>query len=190
MSKKTIILASKSPRRQEILRNAGFRFTVIESNAVENANGFTQPGVAVEKLALEKANDILQSRVLQSDEIVLAADTMVYFNNNMLGKPKNRTEAFDMLSLLSGEIHSVYTGYALVSKDKTATGYEKTEVKFRELKKDEIDEYIKSGEPFDKAGAYGVQGRGSVFVERIEGDYFNVMGLPICKISMLIDLEF
>lgn len=185
---KKIILASKSPRRYEILKNAGYTFTVIEAQIDEEVKKSLPPEKAVAEIALQKALYV-KNHHNTGDSVILAADTMVYAGGRMLGKPKDDRDAFEMLKMLSGAWHTVYTGYAVINGEKITTGCEETAVKFRELSDKEISDYIASGEPFDKAGAYGVQGRASVFVERIDGDFFNVVGLPICRISRLLNEE-
>ncbi|PKM63094.1 MAG: septum formation protein Maf [Firmicutes bacterium HGW-Firmicutes-21] len=188
MDKKSIILASKSPRRREILRNAGYIFTVEEAATDETVPEGATPPEAVKRIALDKALYVKQ-KIAITDALILAADTMVYLGGVLLGKPRDTADAFLMLKKLSGAWHEVYTGYAILCGERRHIGYEVTEVKFRNLSEREIIDYIKSGEPFDKAGSYGVQGRASAFVECIKGDFFNVMGLPICKISQILDSE-
>jgi len=183
---KRIILASKSPRRREILENAGYTFTVVEAQTDETVKNSLPPERAVAEIALQKALYV-RNHYHSADAVIIAADTMVCADGRMLGKPKDAADAFSMLKSLSGKWHTVYTGYAVVNGEKVTTGCEETAVKFRELSDKEINDYIATGEPFDKAGAYGIQGRASVFVERIEGDFFNVVGLPICRISCLLD---
>jgi septum formation protein len=183
-----IILASKSPRRREILENAGYTFTVMEAETDEAVEKNLPPEKAVAKIALHKALYVKNCHNTEGS-VIIAADTMVYAGGRMLGKPKDARDAFEMLKMLSGAWHKVYTGYAVINGEKITTGCEETAVKFRELSDREINDYIASGEPFDKAGAYGVQGRASVFVERIEGDFFNIVGLPICRISHLLNEE-
>lgn len=187
MDKKSIILASKSPRRREILKNAGYEFTIIEADIDETVMELLSPSETVINIALKKALYVKKIN-LDMNSIILAADTMVSKNGNLLGKPKNADDAFNMLKALSGAWHEVYTGYCILKGKQQFTGCEVTKVKFRIVTDEEINKYIQSGEPFDKAGAYGVQDRASAFVERIEGDFFNVMGLPICKISKFINI--
>lgn len=135
-------------------------------------------------LALKKA----QAAALKANErdYVIAADTIVVFDGNTLGKPSDETEAFQMLNMLSGMWHQVITGVVVVRGDTRLVEYETTSVKFREISSDEIEAYIQTGEPMDKAGAYGIQDRGSLFVERIEGDFYNVMGLPLFKLGNML----
>lgn len=187
MSEKNIILASKSPRRRDILKNAGYEFSVVEADINEALPEHLTPDKAVTEISLRKAEHIKKHCDVNENAVIIAADTMVCLNGKMLGKPKNAEDAFSMLKSLSGVWHEVYTGYSVMSGKRVYTGCEVTRVKFRFLTDKEINRYILSGEPFDKAGAYGIQGKGCVFVERIDGDFFNVMGLPICKISHIID---
>ena len=178
-----MILASKSPRRQEILSRLLPSFTVIPSSANEDCSD-PDPRNYVRELAIRKARDISSSH---PEDTVLAADTIVAMGGRILGKPKTREEAFSYLRDLSGEVHEVYTGVALVHKGELRSFVECTEVLFRHLTDELIHEYIRSGEPMDKAGAYGIQGIGGRFVEGIHGDYYNVMGLPLCALSCLLE---
>jgi septum formation protein len=188
MNKKSIVLASKSPRRRDILGNAGYKFIVMEADTDETPPKDMSHSDAVTEIALRKALYVKENLNAENN-IIIAADTMVCKDNSLLGKPRDEENAFFILKSLSGAWHTVLTGYSVLSGDKIMASCEETAVKFRCLSDREIKEYIKSGEPFDKAGAYGVQGRASAFVERIEGDFFNVMGLPVCKISVLLDSE-
>lgn len=173
-----LVLASKSPRRAEILKNAGVDFTVRVQDADETLPADISPENAVMYLAEIKARAVKSEK----GEIVLGADTVVVLNGKILGKPNSREQAFSMLRALSGKTHSVFTGVCAVSDEKTEKFFEKTDVTFLEISDSEINGYIDTGEPFDKAGAYGIQGFASKFVKSINGDYFNVVGLPICKI--------
>lgn len=173
-----LVLASKSPRRAEILKNAGVDFTVRVQDADETLPADISPENAVMYLAEIKARAVKREK----GEIVLGADTVVVLNGKILGKPNSREQAFSMLRALSGKTHSVFTGVCAVSDEKTEKFFEKTDVTFLEISDSEINGYIDTGEPFDKAGAYGIQGFASKFVKSINGDYFNVVGLPICKI--------
>lgn len=176
---KKLILASSSPRRKELLSYAQFPFEIVVSHVEEHFNEKSTPNEVVQALALQKAEAV--ANMLDRDVVVLGADTIVTIDNQILGKPKDETEARMMLKQLSGRVHIVYTGVAIVSADKSTTFYEETKVEFWELSDEQIDNYIKSGEPFDKAGAYGIQQLGSILVKRIDGDYFNVVGLPIAR---------
>lgn len=173
-----IVLASKSPRRSEILRNAGFEFTVRVSEADETLPDGISPEEAVVYLAKIKAQAVPR----ENGELVLGADTVVVSDGRILGKPSSENDAFEMLKNLSGKIHSVYTGVCAITDEEIVSFYEKTDVEFLSLSDEEIKSYIVTGEPFDKAGSYGIQGYASKFVKGIKGDYFNVVGLPISKI--------
>ncbi len=186
MNKKTIILASKSPRRREILKNAGYDFVIIEPEVNEDRNKKLAIKKSIEEIALKKAEQV-KGRAENKNSIIIAADTVVIQKDAILGKPRSEQDAFDMLKILSGTEHEVITGFAVVTDNEVITGSESTIVTFRKMEDFEIRGYIKTGEPFDKAGGYGIQGFGSKFVQGIVGDYFNVMGLPICKISLIID---
>lgn len=173
-----LVLASKSPRRSEILKTAGFEFTVRVADADETIPDGTSPEDAVVMLAARKAMAVKRAE----DETILGADTVVVLDNEILGKPKNREEAFEMLKALSGRVHSVLTGVCLIEKGRSMTFFEETKVEFLPLTDREIYAYTDTNEPYDKAGAYGVQGYASKFVRRINGDYFNVVGLPISAV--------
>lgn len=174
-----IVLASSSPRRIELLRNLNLEFDVVPSNFEENIN-LSNPVELVKNFAYNKALDV-ESRV-QKDSLIIAADTIVYKDGEVLGKPKDEIDAYRMLKLLSGQKHEVYTGLSLIYNGKVINDYECTYVYFKNLSNEEIKYYINTKEPFDKAGAYAIQGYGSIFVEKIEGCYFNVVGLPISKL--------
>lgn len=174
-----MILASKSPRRKEILEGFGFKLEILTSNIDEVSN---------ETGLLEKVMDISRKKALEIAQgkrgsYVVSADTVVILEGNVLGKPAGEDEAFDMLNNLSGRQHKVLTAYTLLNLEKGIdfTNYDCTEVYFKELSEEEIRWYISTGEPMDKAGAYGIQGKGAVLVNKIEGDFFNVMGFPISK---------
>lgn len=176
-----IILASNSPRRREILSNF-IDFTVISKEIDEIKDDCFSPWTTVMALAYEKGIEVAKDNV---DEVVLSADTLVELDGKLLGKPKNREDAKIMIKSLSGKIHNVYTGYAIfkLSKKIKYVSYEKSTVKFYDLSSDEIEKYLDTLEYKDKAGAYGIQGKGSLLVEKIEGDYFNIVGFPIGKIN-------
>ncbi len=179
---KTLVLASASPRRSEILSSAGFEFDIITSNASELTGGISACDLAAQN-ALAKAREVFARK---SDAVVLGADTVVCLGDEILGKPKDRADAFNMLKSLSGSFHSVITGYAVVADGREEIGYCETKVKFRDLSDSEINSYIATGECDDKAGAYGIQERASLFVESIQGDYFNIMGLPVADIYPIL----
>lgn len=182
-----IILASKSPRRVEILKNIGAEFEIIPANADESVEDGIKPSDAVMEISKRKALCILEKH---NDSFIISADTVVAIDGDIIGKPQDDDHASSILKRLSGRCHEVLTGFTLCTKEKTYCGYVSTEVSFRELADEEIYRYIKSGEPSDKAGAYGIQEKGSVFVTGIKGDYFNVMGLPICEINRIAKDEF
>lgn len=179
---KDIILASASPRRRELLTQAGFIFTVKVSDAEEIITE-KEPDKIVRELAFLKAKAVAAS---EEDALVIGADTIVAAEGKVLGKPHSREEAFSMLSMLQGKTHQVYTGVALFTKkaekETQKVFAEKTEVTFYPMTEKEIWDYIDTGEPMDKAGAYGIQGRVAVYVEKICGDYNNVVGLPVARL--------
>ncbi len=179
-----LLLASSSPRRSELLEMAGYDFTVVPANVSEDYPCGTQPMQIVELLATRKAEAVAKS---SPQAVILAADTIVVLNGRVLGKPKDEAEAKSMLTLLSGNVHQVYTGYCIISGTKLLRGYECTSVEFYPLTEGEINTYTATGEPLDKAGAYGIQGRGALLIKRIEGDFYNVMGLPIGKINRILN---
>lgn len=177
-----IILASQSPRRKELLNQMGLKgFKVTSPDVDEDIDENMHPSLMVEELSLRKAKAVAAHA--DSDAIVIAADTVVALEGTVLGKPVDERDAFTMLSALSANRHYVYTGYTVVQGSRIETAHEVTAVDFRELSPDEIEHYIATGEPMDKAGAYGIQGLGALLIDRIEGDYFNVMGLPIQRLS-------
>jgi septum formation protein len=173
-----VVLASASPRRRQILETAGFEVEVRVSDADETLPDGIMPDKAVEHLASVKAAAVERA----ADELVIAADTVVVLDGAILGKPQTEKQARQMLLSLSGRTHLVYTGVCIEKGERREIFHDRTVVEFYPLTENEIDEYIKTGEPMDKAGAYGIQGRGCVFVKGIEGDFFNVMGLPVAQI--------
>lgn len=181
-----IILASASPRRFELLNQIGISFEVIPANIEEQFDTNLSVEQAVQSIACQKALCVAQQTA--QNTLVIGADTVVV-KGTVLGKPKNETEAYDMLKALQGSWHEVITGMAVVDTStlKTIECCEKTRVKMRCLSDQMIFSYIKTGEPMDKAGAYGIQGMGAVLVERIEGCYFNVVGLPLMKLSSVLE---
>lgn len=178
-----LVLASTSPRRSELLKMAGYEFTVSSASVGEHYLRGTPPVQIVEQLAARKAKAAAAEHL---QDTVLAADTLVVYKGRVLGKPKDAQEAQAMLRLLSGNVHQVYTGYCVICGSKLLSGHECTSVEFYPLKDEEIDEYVATGEPLDKAGAYGIQGRGALLIRRIDGDFYNVMGLPIGKINRIL----
>ena len=173
-----IILASASPRRKELLTLAGIEYEVVVSQCEEILPDNITPDKVVEELARQKAEDVSGRN---EDAMIIAADTVVALGNTILGKPKDEEDAFNMLSSLSGKCHTVYTGVCIKTKDRTDIFHVATQVEFYELSDKEIKDYIATGEPMDKAGAYGIQGKGFVLVKGIHGDYFNVVGLPLAE---------
>ena len=172
------ILASASPRRKELLSLAGLEYEVVVSECEEILPEKILPHEAVMLLAKQKAEDVF---CRNSDCMVIAADTVVALEDKILGKPKDAEDAFNMLSALSGRQHTVYTGVCIMTKAKTDCFFVGTDVEFYSLTEKEIREYIATKEPMDKAGAYGIQGKGFVLVKGIHGDYFNVVGLPLAE---------
>lgn len=177
-NERRFVLASGSPRRSELLKNAGYEFEVLPSNADEALEDGIDPKSAVEALCQRKAQDVLEKRV---NCVVLGCDTVVSLDGKILGKPKNKDDERQMLRLLSGKKHCVYTGVCVADKDKSRTFCKMTEVEFYPLSDETIESYIETEEPNDKAGSYGIQGYGSALVKGISGDYFSVVGLPIAE---------
>ena len=178
-----LILASQSPRREELLRAAGLRFRAIApaDDDIPPPHARSFPAL-VQRLALRKAESVAR----RTRETVLGADTIVVCEGRLLGKPSDPAEAREMLRFLSGKRHRVYTGVALVSGAARLTGYERTDVTFRQLTEAEVRRYVQTGEPLDKAGAYGIQGLGGALVEHIRGGYTNVIGLPVPKLLQML----
>ena len=181
MKRRKIILASGSPRRKRILAQIGLDFSVLSADIDEKKVRIKNPKLLVQELSLLKAKAVLSKR---TTSIILAADTVVVFENKILGKPETEENARKMLRMLSNKKHSVITGFTIIDPKlkKVITKSEETKVWFRKISNEEIDAYVATGEPLDKAGAYGIQELGSVFVQKIEGDFFNVVGLPICLV--------
>ena len=180
-----LILASKSPRRRELLRQLGEEeFEILPAVGEETAPAGLTPAELVEALSRQKAAEVAEKA--GAEDIILAADTVVALDGRVLGKPATEREAFEMLSALSGRRHEVYTGVTVRRGACVLTDSVETSVFFRTLTSEEIRAYIATGEPMDKAGAYGIQGRAAVFIPRIEGDYSNVVGLPVCRTAELL----
>lgn len=180
-----LILASNSPRRRDLLAQAGLTFTVIPSEVDERQVARSDPDMLVRTLAESKAIDIAEKH---PDSWVLGADTIVVIDNQILGKPDSTDAAREMLKRLSGNIHQVFTGYCVCCshKERLFTDAVKTDVCFKSLSDAEIEWYIGTGEPFDKAGGYGIQGIGSFLVKSIKGSYTNVVGLPLCEVMSFL----
>ena len=180
-----IVLASRSPRRRQLLEQMGLRdFRIVCSDADETASPGLTPPALVEALSARKAAAVQHAAA--AGDLIIAADTVVALDGRVLGKPADGPDAFAMLSALSGRRHQVYTGLTVVCGAQRLTEHEVTAVTFRSLSSAEICAYIATGEPMDKAGAYGIQGRGALFVEGMEGDYYNVMGLPVCRLGRIL----
>ena len=180
-----IILASASPRRKEILQMLGVKdMKIIPAKGEEAPMPGAKPDELVCALALAKGREV--AGMAGTDDIVIAADTIVWHDGRVYGKPHSREEAVAMLSALSGNTHQVYTGVAVICGGREICEADRTDVRFRPIPQTEIEAYVNTGEPMDKAGAYGAQGIASVFVESIEGDFFNVMGLPVCLLDAML----
>lgn len=184
-----IILASSSPRRKKILEKHNIIPTIISSDIVEKINIGENPEQIAMSLAFQKAYNISKT---YPDKIVIGADTIVCYEKQILGKPKDSEDAFRILKLLNGNEHNVITGISIIhnSSNIKIVDYENTIVKFRNLSDDKLKEYIHTNEPMDKAGAYGIQGYGALLVERINGCYLNVVGLPLVKLDFLLNKFF
>lgn len=180
-----IILASGSPRRRELLEQIGVKkYRIVSPDVDEHVEGHPAPEELVELLSRRKAEAV--GAKAGADALVIAADTVVALDGAILGKPHSREEAAAMLAALSGREHAVYTGLTVLRGNRLVTGHERTAVTFRTLTGAEIDRYVATGEPMDKAGAYGIQGVGALLITGIEGDYFNVMGLPVCRLGRVL----
>ncbi len=182
---KKLILASSSPRRAELMKQIGLNFEIKVSSVDETLLPGLSPPELVERLAERKAAAVAREL---NDGIVIGADTVVVWRGQVLGKPLSEPEAFDMLAKLQGGVHEVFTGVALIDarSGKVLVEHEKTRVFFRAMEEEEINRYVASGEPFDKAGAYGVQGLAAIFIKRLEGCYTNVVGLPLARLSVML----
>ena len=179
-----IILASQSPRRRELLERMGiFAFEVIPARGEEVVHPGLAPARLVEELSRQKCDEVAAAH---PEALVIAADTVVSIDGRILGKPRSPAAAAEMLCVLSGREHIVYSGLTVRCGGQAFTEHEATSVRFRTLSAGEIERYVGTGEPMDKAGAYGIQGYGSVLVEGISGDYYNVMGLPVCRLAKLL----
>ena len=177
-----LILASQSPRRRELLGLTGLAFTVRAADIDETMDPEKDPFDEVSRVSRLKA--LAVSR--EPGDVVIAADTIVVCEGEILGKPRDEEDAFRILSLLSGRHHEVMTGMTVLRDDEIVTHTEVTNIHFRTLHPEEIRAYIASGEPMDKAGAYGIQGGAALFADQMEGDYYNVMGLPVCRLAMIL----
>jgi septum formation protein len=185
-----IVLASGSPRRRELLSQVGIRHRVQPADIDETVLPGEAPGEHVERLAVAKAEAVAALENTPADAIVLAADTIVVVDDDILGKPGDADEAHAMLRRLAGRTHTVHTAVAMVRGSRKASRVDSVSVTFRDLTDREIADYVATGEPLDKAGAYGIQGHGAVFVRRIEGDFFAVVGLsPATVVEMLREMD-
>ena len=188
------ILASASPRRKELLETIGLKFRVITSDADEGSvsSENVPVGIYVQELALIKAAAVAKSVLKNKKALIIAADTVVTLDSKVLGKPRDAQDAFNMLKRLSGREHEVYTGICLmrISDGKTYCTSQSTKVYFKDLTDEQIRAYIATGEPMDKAGAYGIQGKGTVLVSKIDGDYNNVVGLGTSLLYEALKKEF
>ncbi|RJQ25384.1 septum formation inhibitor Maf [Candidatus Parcubacteria bacterium] len=180
-----IILASKSPRRESLLKQIGLKFEIDPSKCKEQINPKLKPHELVKSLSLQKAKEVAKRH---KNAIIIASDTLNFLGNKILGKPKNAKDAKTILKKESGKAHTVITGFTIIdtSNQKTYTGSTKTKVYFKRLSEKEIDSYIATEEPLDKAGGYGIQSLGSIFIKKIEGDYYNVVGLPIFDLTQAL----
>ena len=179
-----LVLASASPRRVALLRQAGAEFTVADPGPDRDWPGKAEPRHGVRALALEKARRVAEEHRLA---VVVGADTVVVARGERLGKPASRDEARAMLARLHGRQHEVWTGIAVVHRGEQRTAAERTVVRMAKLSERDLDDYVRSGESLDKAGAYGIQGLAGQFVKGIEGDFFNVVGLPLARLRALLD---
>ena len=177
-----VILASQSPRRKELMGLFHIPFTVRVSDADETMAPNLSPAEAVAQVSRRKAEAVSR----QADDVVIAADTIVVLGSQILGKPRDEADASRMLHLLSGRGHQVMTGMTVLRGDQALVCTEITDIHFRPLSDREIDAYIRTGEPMDKAGSYGIQGGAALFADRMHGDYYNVMGLPVCRLGQLL----
>lgn len=184
-----IVLASGSPRRKELLENLNINFKVIPSNVEEEMIHNEKPEIMTMRLAFTKALDIANKN---QNSTVIGADTIVVLDDNVLGKPKDEKDAFNMLKNLSDKYHQVITGISVINlnEGKKIVDYVVSDVKFKKIDDEKIKRYIDTKEPLDKAGAYGIQGYGSLLVEEIKGDYFNIVGLPISKLDEILHKYF
>ncbi|MGA9289047.1 MAG: Maf family protein [Anaerobacillus sp.] len=175
---KRLVLASGSPRRKELLEQMNLNFDIIVSRFEEHLSLSVPPSELVKQLAAGKANEVFMN---VPDAVVIGADTVVTLDHDVLGKPESREHARQMLIALSGRTHIVYSGVAILSNEEKIMFYEATEVSFWDLTDQDIENYLDTGESYDKAGGYGIQGFGAAFVKRIHGDYYSVVGLPISR---------
>ena len=180
-----IVLASGSPRRRELLEMLGVKnMEIIPARGEETAPEGLEPGELVKCLASGKGREV--AALCADGDVIIAADTIVWHEGRVYGKPHSRQQAVDMLRSLSGRTHQVYTGVSVIREGRELLAYEVSQVSFRPLCEEEIQRYVDTGEPMDKAGAYGAQGKAALFVRGIQGDFFNVMGLPLCRLGEML----
>ena len=182
---KKVVLASQSPRRQELIKLIFDSVEILPADCDETLPEGIGAREAVEYLS--KIKNDASSELTEKDNLIISADTVVAVDDEILGKPVDKEDARRMISLLSGKVHQVYTGVTLSLNEKTKTFSEKTDVEFFDLTENEIEEYISSKEPYDKAGAYGIQGKAGLLVKGINGDYYNVVGFPIARLKREIE---
>jgi septum formation protein len=180
-----IVLASASPRRKELLQKIGLKFEVDASNCAEEIDPTLKPDEIVRRISIEKACAVASRH---KDAVIIAADTIGVIGKKLLGKPRTAGEARKMLAQISGKSHEVITGFTVLdtATNKVISGTVNTKVYIKKMTQQEIDAYVQTGEPLDKAGAYGIQGLGAVIVEKIEGDYYNVVGLPLSALAEVL----
>ena len=184
-----IVLASKSPRRQKMLKDLGIKYTLWLGDTDENVSKEYKPYTLVKLLAKRKAMEAYKN-IKKDDTLIISADTVVALGDKILGKPKDYEDAKNMLKNMSGTNHAVYSGIAAIFNGKCVSAYQKTQIKFRDITDKEIEKYLSTGEYKDKAGSYGIQEKGSYFVEKITGDLNNVVGLPVLLLRDTILREF
>lgn len=184
-----IILASSSPRRKEILENTNIKFNIVKSDIEEQISEGESPEQVAMRLAFEKCMDVA---LKHEESLVIGADTIVVLDDMILGKPKDEQDAYYMLNKLSNSVHQVITGISLINLkgNKKIIDYVVSNVKFKDLSEEDIKDYIQTKESLDKAGSYGIQGYGALLVDEIQGDYFNIVGLPISRLSDLLKEHF
>ena len=187
-----IILASQSARRRDILENLGIKFDIKVSQVDETMSGELSAGENVEAVSLRKAMAVETELGIkyEDDTLIIASDTVVVCDGVILGKPVDKAHATSMMRMLSGRRHSVMSGIAVIYRGKRVSAYEETEVEFRTLTDSEIEAYVSTDEPYDKAGGYGIQDKAAIFVRGIHGDYLNVVGLPVYRLCRILKKEF
>lgn len=187
-----VILASQSARRRDILENLGIKFDIKVSRVDESMDPHISAGENVEAVSLRKAMAVETELGIgvEDDSLIIASDTVVVCDGAILGKPRDKAHATEMMRMLSGRRHSVISGIAVIYRGKRISAHEETEVEFRALSDSDIEAYVSTDEPYDKAGGYGIQDKASVFVRGIHGDYLNVVGLPVFRLFQLLETEF